>query len=77
MKGLIPFGIIVSVLYFFEDATLILLDRYTEVNIFVLFIATILFALLVAWVAKIPKVHKLFQMINNNYLKCPIFEDSR
>ena len=60
MKGLIPFGIIVSVLHFFEDATLILLGRYTEVNIFVLFIATILFGLLVAWVAKIPKVHKLF-----------------
>ena len=38
MKGLIPFTLIVSVLHFFEDAALIILGRYTEINIFMLFI---------------------------------------
>ena len=60
MKGLIPFTVIVSVLHFFEDALLIVLGRYTEINIFMLFIATILFGFVVAAVAKHPKVHKVF-----------------
>ena len=60
MKGLIPFTVIVSVLHFFEDALLITLGRYTEINIFMLFIATILFGFVVAAVAKHPKVHKVF-----------------
>ena len=51
---------IVSVLHFFEDASLILLGRYTEINIFVLFVATIAFGFVVAAVAKHPKVHKVF-----------------
>ena len=59
-KGIIPFTIIVSVLHFFEDASLILLGRYTEINIFVLFIASIAFGFVVAAVAKHPKVHKVF-----------------
>ena len=59
-KGIIPFTIIVSVLHFFEDASLILLGRYTEINIFVLFVATIAFGFVVAAVAKHPKVHKVF-----------------
>ena len=44
----------------FEDAFLIILGRYTEINIFMLFIATILFGFVVAAVAKHPKVHKVF-----------------
>ena len=60
MKGLIPFTVIVSVLHFFEDALLIVLGRYTEINIFILFIATITFGFVVAAVAKHPKVHKVF-----------------
>lgn len=59
-KGIIPFTIIVSVLHFFEDAALILLGRYTEINVMALFIATILFGFVVAAVAKHPKVHKVF-----------------
>ena len=59
MKGLIPFTVIVSILHFFEDALLIVLGRYTEINIFMLFIATILFGFVVAAVAKHPKVHKV------------------
>ena len=60
MKGLIPFTVIVSILHFFEDAMLILLGRYTEINIFMLFIATIVFGFVVAAVAKHPTVHKVF-----------------
>ncbi len=60
MKGLIPFTVIVSILHFFEDAFLIILGRYTEINIFMLFIATILFGFVVAAVAKHPKIHKVF-----------------
>ena len=60
MKGLIPFTLIVSVLHFFEDAALIILGRYTEINIFMLFISTIIFGFIVAAVAKHPKIHKVF-----------------
>ena len=60
MKGLIPFTVIVSILHFFEDALLIMLGRYTEINILILFIATIAFGFVVAAVAKHPKVHKGF-----------------
>ena len=60
MKGLIPFTLIVSVLHFFEDAALIILGRFTEINIFMLFIATIIFGFIVAAVAKHPKIHKVF-----------------
>ena len=60
MKGLLPFTVIVSILHFFEDALLIILGRYTEINIFILFIATITFGFVVAAVAKHPKVHKVF-----------------
>ena len=60
MKRLIPFTVIVSILHFFEDALLIMLGRYTEINILILFIATIAFGFVVAAVAKHPKVHKVF-----------------
>ena len=39
---------------------LILLGRYTEINIFILFIATVAFGFVVAAVAKHPTVHKVF-----------------
>ena len=60
MKGLITFTVIVSILHLFEDALLIMLGRYTEINILILFIATIAFDFVVAAVAKHPKVHKVF-----------------
>ena len=60
MKGLIPFTVIVSILHFFEDALLIMLGRYTEINILILFMATIAFGFVVAAVAKHPTVHKVF-----------------
>ena len=60
LKGIIPFTIIVSILHFFEDALLIILGRYSEINIFVLFTATITFGFVVAAIAKHPRIHKVF-----------------
>ena len=59
-KGILPFTLIVSVLHFIEDAVLIALGRYTEINFGILFIATVLFGFLVAALAKHPKIHKVF-----------------
>ena len=60
MKSILSFGAIVSILHFMEDAAIIMLGRYTEINIYILFTGTILFGMLVAAIAKIPIVHKLF-----------------
>jgi len=49
---------LVSVLHFFEDALLIILGRYTELNIFILFIATIIFGVVIAAIARISFVRK-------------------
>tara|TARA_R100000479_G_scaffold153291_1_gene89192 strand:- start:156 stop:401 length:246 start_codon:yes stop_codon:yes gene_type:complete len=48
--------IFVSALHFIEDAILVGLGRYTEVNFFVLLIGTIIFGALIAWIARRPKV---------------------
>jgi len=48
--------IIVSALHFIEDAILVGLGRYTEVNFFVLMLGTISFGLVLAWLARIKKV---------------------
>ena len=48
--------IIVSALHFIEDAILVGLGRYTEVNFFVLLLGTIIFGSLIAWIARMPKV---------------------
>ena len=48
--------IIVSALHFIEDAILVGLGRYTEVNFFVLLMGTIIFGALIAWMARMPKV---------------------
>ena len=48
--------IIVSVLHFIEDAILVGLGRYTEVNFFILLLGTIIFGALIAWIARISKV---------------------
>ena len=60
MKGIIPISIIIGVLHFFEDAALILVGRYTEINILILFLGTVIFSVLVAYVTKLPFVHKYF-----------------
>tara|TARA_B100001123_G_C14532553_1_gene718877 strand:+ start:114 stop:293 length:180 start_codon:yes stop_codon:yes gene_type:complete len=56
---LIPFGAIVSILHFFEDGILILLGRHTEINVIMLFAATIIFGFVVAAIAKIPFIRNL------------------
>ena len=48
--------IIVSALHFMEDAILVGLGRYTEVNFFILLLGTIIFGALIAWIARISKV---------------------
>ena len=48
--------IIVSILHFIEDAVLVGLGRYTEVNFLILLIGTIVFSALIAWIARMPKV---------------------
>ena len=48
--------IIVSALHFIEDAILVGLGRYTEVNFFILLLGTIIFGALIAWIARISKV---------------------
>ena len=66
MKSILSFGAIVSVLHFMEDAAIIMLGRYTEINIYILFTGTILFGMLVAVIAKIPIVHKLFHFSDDD-----------
>ena len=48
--------IFVSALHFIEDAILVGLGRYTEVNFFVLLLGTIIFGALIAWIARMHKV---------------------
>ena len=48
--------IIVSLLHFIEDAILVGLGRYTEVNFFILMIGTVSFGLVLAWLARIKKI---------------------
>jgi len=48
--------VIVSLLHFIEDAILVGLGRYTEVNFFILMIGTISFGLVLAWLARIKKI---------------------
>ena len=50
--------IIVSALHFIEDAVLVGLGRYTEVNFLILLMGTIVFSALIAWIARMPKVKK-------------------
>ena len=51
-------AIAVSVLHFGEDAALVALGRYTELNYFVILIGTIIFGVLLAAIARQPHVRK-------------------
>ena len=59
LKSIGLISVIISILHFFEDAALIMLGRYTEINVIILFAATITFGIVVAIVVKIPAVHNL------------------
>ena len=50
--------IVVSLLHFIEDAALVALGRYTEINFFMLLIGTVCFGALLAWLARMPKIKK-------------------
>ena len=59
--GTAKFGLIsilISVLHFFEDAALVLLGRYTSINIIIAVLAGILFSLSVAALLKLNIVKK-------------------
>ena len=56
MKKFGSIAFIISALHFIEDAALVALGRYTEVNFFVLLLGTIIFGALIAWIARMPKV---------------------
>ena len=49
---------IISALHFIEDAALVGLGRYTEINFFMLLIGTVLFGIILAWIARMSKVKK-------------------
>jgi len=49
---------IISALHFIEDAALVGLGRYTEINFFMLLIGTVCFGALLAWLARMPKIKK-------------------
>jgi len=49
---------IISGLHFIEDAALVALGRYTEINYLMLLTGTVLFGVLLAWIARMPKVKK-------------------
>ena len=46
---------VVAGAHFFEDLALVLLGRYTEINIPILMVATILFGILIGGVSRNPK----------------------
>ena len=50
--------IVVSLLHFIEDAILVGLGRYTEINFFMLLIGTVSFGVFLAWLARMPKIKK-------------------
>ena len=58
MKKLFSVSFIISILHLFEDFALVLLGRYTEVHIGIVFIAVVLFGLLIGAIARLRVVKK-------------------
>jgi len=58
MKKFSYIAILISIIHFVEDAILVALGRYTEVNFLILLIGTISFGLLIAYISRIPSVKK-------------------
>ena len=59
MKKFSYIAILISIIHFVEDAILVALGRYTEVNFLILLIGTISFGLLIAYISRIPSVKKM------------------
>lgn len=52
MKKFLSIATLVSALHFVEDAALVALGRYTEVSFFILLIGTIIFGVVLAFIAR-------------------------
>ena len=66
MKQFFSVAFVVSVLHLFEDLALVLIGRYTEVHIGIVFIAVILFGLLIGALAKLRIVKRFLGAENGN-----------
>ena len=56
MKKFGSITLVISLLHFLEDATLVALERFTELNFLSLLIGTVVFGLIIAWLARQEKV---------------------
>tara|TARA_Y100001968_G_scaffold19026_1_gene14994 strand:- start:9317 stop:9508 length:192 start_codon:yes stop_codon:yes gene_type:complete len=56
MKKFGSITLVISLLHFLEDATLVALGRFTELNFLSLLIGTVVFGLIIAWLARQEKV---------------------
>ncbi len=50
---------VVSIMHFFEDAALVILGRYTSINIWVAILAGVLFSICVAGFFKLPFIKRM------------------
>ena len=58
MKKLFSVAFVVSILHLFEDFSLVLIGRYTEVHIGIVLIAVVLFGLLIGALVRLRVVKK-------------------
>tara|TARA_Y100000817_G_scaffold29974_1_gene20971 strand:- start:1131 stop:1322 length:192 start_codon:yes stop_codon:yes gene_type:complete len=56
MKKFGSITIVISILHFLEDATLVALGRFTEFNFLTLLVGTVIFGALIAWLARQEKI---------------------
>ena len=52
-------SVVVSIMHFFEDAALVILGRYTSINIWVAIFAGVLFSICVAAIFKLQFVKRM------------------
>ena len=58
MKKFGSITFVISVLHFLEDATLVALGRFTELNFLTLLLGTVLYSALIAWLERQEKIKK-------------------
>lgn len=58
MKKILSIATLISVLHFFEDAALFIIGRYTEITFPIVLIGVVSFSLLLALLARNPKIKK-------------------
>ena len=52
-------SVVISTLHFFEDAALVILGRYTTINIWIAILAGVAFSICVAGIFKLPFVKRM------------------